>query len=29
VAELKHIDDPWLRDYLTARAPQEEAAHGN
>jgi len=29
VAELKHVDDPWLRDYLAARAPQEETTHGN
>lgn len=26
VAELKQIDDPWLRDYFAARAP--EAMHG-
>ncbi|HMA12778.1 MAG TPA: ABC transporter ATP-binding protein [Steroidobacteraceae bacterium] len=29
VTELKRIDDPWLRDYLAARAPQEEATDGN
>ncbi len=28
VNELKHIDDPWLRDYFAARAP-EGAVHGN
>jgi phospholipid/cholesterol/gamma-HCH transport system ATP-binding protein len=28
VAELKHIDDPWLRDYFAARAP-EGVVHGN
>ena len=30
VDELKHLDDPWLRDYFAARAPQErETTHGN
>jgi phospholipid/cholesterol/gamma-HCH transport system ATP-binding protein len=29
VAELKHIDDPWLRDYLSARASEGESVHGN
>lgn len=29
VAELKHIDDPWLRDYFSARAPEGETVHGN
>jgi hypothetical protein len=29
VAELKHIDDPWLRDYFAARASEERMAHGN
>ncbi len=29
VAELKRIDDPWLHDYLSARAPEEGAVHGN
>jgi len=29
VAELKHIDDPWLRDYFAARAPEGETVHGN
>ncbi len=29
VAELKHIDDPWLNDYFAARAPERETAHGN
>jgi phospholipid/cholesterol/gamma-HCH transport system ATP-binding protein len=24
VRELKQIDDPWLRDYFSARAPMEE-----
>lgn len=28
VNELKHIDDPWLRDYFAARAP-EGIVHGN
>ncbi|HMM46920.1 MAG TPA: ABC transporter ATP-binding protein [Thiobacillaceae bacterium] len=27
VAELRHIDDPWLQDYFAARAP--EGTHGN
>ena len=29
VAELKHIDDPWLRDYFAARASEGETVHGN
>jgi phospholipid/cholesterol/gamma-HCH transport system ATP-binding protein len=29
VAELKHIDDPWLKDYFAARASEERMAHGN
>jgi phospholipid/cholesterol/gamma-HCH transport system ATP-binding protein len=29
LAELKHIDDPWLRDYFAARSPQGETTHGN
>ena len=29
VAELKHIDDPWLNDYFAARAPDGETLHGN
>ena len=29
VEALKHIDDPWLRDYVAARASQEETAHGS
>jgi phospholipid/cholesterol/gamma-HCH transport system ATP-binding protein len=29
LAELKHIDDPWLRDYLAARTPEGETTHGN
>ena len=29
VAELKHIDDPWLRDYFAARAKEGETVHGN
>jgi phospholipid/cholesterol/gamma-HCH transport system ATP-binding protein len=29
VAELKHIDDPWLKDYFAARASEETMAHGN
>ncbi len=29
VAELKHIDDPWLNDYFAARASEETATHGN
>jgi len=29
LAELKQIDDPWLRDYFAARAPNGETAHGN
>jgi phospholipid/cholesterol/gamma-HCH transport system ATP-binding protein len=29
VAELKHIDDPWLRDYFAARPKQGETVHGN
>ncbi|WP_018076943.1 ABC transporter ATP-binding protein [Thiobacillus denitrificans] len=28
LTELKQIDDPWLRDYFAARAPDGEAAHG-
>ena len=29
VAELKHIDDPWLRDYFSARASEGEIVNGN
>lgn len=29
VAELKHIDDPWLNEYFAARAPEREIQHGN
>jgi len=29
VAELRTIDDPWLRDYFAARPSQEETMHGN
>ena len=29
LTELKQIDDPWLRDYFAARAPDGETAHGN
>ncbi|MDP1864640.1 MAG: ABC transporter ATP-binding protein [Thiobacillus sp.] len=29
VTELKNIDDPWLRDYFAARAPEGVNAHGN
>ena len=29
VAELKQIDDPWLRDYFSARAPEGETMYGN
>ena len=29
VAELKQLDDPWLKNYFAARAQQEEATHGN
>ena len=29
VTELKHIDDPWLRDYFSARAPEGGTVHGN
>jgi phospholipid/cholesterol/gamma-HCH transport system ATP-binding protein len=29
VADLKTIDDPWLRDYFSARASREESMHGN
>lgn len=29
IEALKHIDDPWLRDYLAARASPEGIAHGN
>ncbi len=29
VAELKHIDDPWLTAYFAARAPEEARSHGN
>lgn len=29
VAELKHIDDPWLREYFAARPTEGEAVHGN
>ena len=29
VAELKKIDDPWLRDYFAARASEGEAVNGN
>ena len=29
VAELKHIDDPWLHDYFAARSSEGETTHGN
>lgn len=29
LAELKHIDDPWLRDYFSARASEGETVNGN
>ena len=29
VDELKNIDDPWLRDYFSARSSGRESAHGN
>jgi phospholipid/cholesterol/gamma-HCH transport system ATP-binding protein len=29
VAELKQLDDPWLRDYFAARAPEGGLPHGN
>lgn len=29
VAELKQLDDPWLRDYFAARAPEGGLQHGN
>jgi phospholipid/cholesterol/gamma-HCH transport system ATP-binding protein len=29
VAELKTIDDPWLRDYFAARVSKGEPNHGN
>lgn len=29
VTELKHIDDPWLRDYFSARASEGETVNGN
>jgi phospholipid/cholesterol/gamma-HCH transport system ATP-binding protein len=29
VAELETVDDPWLREYLAARARQGEVVHGN
>ncbi len=29
VDELKHVDDPWLREYFAARSPGRESAHGN
>jgi phospholipid/cholesterol/gamma-HCH transport system ATP-binding protein len=29
IDELKRIDDPWLRDYLSARAPEGKSMHGN
>lgn len=29
VEQLKHIDDPWLKDYFAARTSREETAHGN
>jgi phospholipid/cholesterol/gamma-HCH transport system ATP-binding protein len=29
VAELRHIDDPWLMDYFAARSTHEETLHGN
>lgn len=29
VAELKHIDDPWLKAYFAARTPEEAHPHGN
>jgi phospholipid/cholesterol/gamma-HCH transport system ATP-binding protein len=29
VAELKTIDDPWLRDYFAARVSKGESNHGN
>lgn len=28
VAELRHIDDPWLNDYFAARASEGETRHG-
>ena len=29
VAELKRLDDPWLRDYFSARASEGDTPHGN
>jgi phospholipid/cholesterol/gamma-HCH transport system ATP-binding protein len=29
VAELKHIDDPWLHDYFAARSSEGDTTHGN
>lgn len=29
VAELKRIDDPWLKDYFAARSSEETMPHGN
>jgi phospholipid/cholesterol/gamma-HCH transport system ATP-binding protein len=29
VAELKQIDDPWLREYFAARPTEGETVHGN
>jgi phospholipid/cholesterol/gamma-HCH transport system ATP-binding protein len=29
VDQLKHIDDPWLRDYFAARAPEGVTPNGN
>ncbi len=29
LAEIKQIDDPWLRDYFAARPTEREPAHGN
>jgi phospholipid/cholesterol/gamma-HCH transport system ATP-binding protein len=29
IEALKHIDDPWLRDYFAARASREGIAHGS
>jgi len=29
VAELKQIDDPWLREYFSARPTTRETVHGN
>ena len=29
VEELKTIEDPWLSDYFSARAPEKETMHGN